>query len=92
VRTKLATDSGPADHQQREEMQFYPGEMAHQSFQRHLFNGLCGGCHGSVSGHEIDLAVKPDILTTASQVIARDKSPTDLTGTPVGAPQLPPAN
>ena len=92
ISTKLAGDGGPVAHQQREEMQFYPGEHSHQSFRRDLFNGLCGGCHGSVSGYEIDLAVKPDILTTASQVTARDASPTDLTGTPQGAPAIAPSN
>jgi hypothetical protein len=92
VKAKLAGDGGPVSHQQREEMQFYPGERAHQSFQRNLFNGLCGGCHGSVSGREVELAVKPDILTQASQVAARDMSPTDLTGAPAGPPTPPPFN
>ena len=32
---------------QREAMQFYPGEHAKQALQRHLFDGLCAGCHGS---------------------------------------------
>ena len=56
-------------HFQREEMQFYPGESAHQSFPRELFNGICAGCHGSVSGHELDIAIRPDILTQASQSV-----------------------
>jgi hypothetical protein len=56
---------------QREEMQFYPGEYAHQSFPARFFDGLCGGCHGSVSGLEVDLALQPDILTQASRVEAR---------------------
>jgi hypothetical protein len=90
VPVKLAGDGSAATHQQREEMQFYPGERAHQSFQRKFFNGLCGGCHGSVSGREVDLAVKPDILTQASQVAARGMSPADLTGTPAGSPAAPP--
>jgi hypothetical protein len=77
VRTRLA-DGGAAEHIQREEMQFYPGEDSRQSFRRNLFNGLCGGCHGSVSGREIEIAVKPDILTQASQVAARDAAPTNL--------------
>jgi hypothetical protein len=77
VRTRLA-DGGSAEHVQREEMQFYPGEEARQSFQREFFNGLCGGCHGSVSGREMELAVKPDILTQASQVEARDAPPMNL--------------
>ncbi len=86
---KLATDSGPSAHAQREETQFYPGEDARQSFRRDLFGGLCAGCHGSVSGRELDIAVKPDILTTASQVMARDAPPKDLTSTTT-APQGPP--
>ena len=53
---------------QREEMQFYPGEYAHQSFPARFFDGFCGGCHGSVSGLEVDLALQPDILTQASRV------------------------
>jgi hypothetical protein len=61
----------PALHAQREEMQFYPGERARQSFPREFFDGLCGGCHGSISGEELDLAVDPDILTRASDVAAR---------------------
>jgi hypothetical protein len=58
---------------QREQMQFYPGERANQSFQRKLFNGMCGGCHGSVSGEELDVAVDIDVLTSASQTIAAPK-------------------
>jgi hypothetical protein len=85
---KLAADAAPTAHAQREEMQFYPGEKVRQAIPRRFFNGLCGGCHGSVSGQEYDLAVKPDILTQASQVAARGNAK-DLTGTPLGAPQGP---
>jgi hypothetical protein len=63
---------------QREQMQFYPGERANQSFRRELFNGLCGGCHGSISGRELDIAVDIDVLTSASQFAARDEDPTSL--------------
>ena len=31
-----------------------------------LFDAVCGGCHGSVSGAELDVAVTPDALTAAS--------------------------
>jgi hypothetical protein len=79
VVAQLAGDSGPVSHFQREEMQFYPGEVVRQGFRRDLFDGLCGGCHGSVSGLEDDVAVNPDILTQASDVIARSKAPEDLT-------------
>ncbi len=77
----------PAFHAQREEMQFYPGERARQAFPRQFFDGLCGGCHGSISGEELDLAVNPDVLTQASDVAARGNLD-DLTqlggSTPVG--------
>lgn len=63
---------------QREQMQFYPGERSHQSFPRRLFNGLCGGCHGSISGRELDIAVNIDVLTQASVVMSNGTSPTDV--------------
>jgi hypothetical protein len=57
---------------QREEMQFYPGERAKQSMPRRLFNGICAGCHGSVSGRELDVVVDVDLLTSASRTMADD--------------------
>jgi hypothetical protein len=57
---------------QREDMQFYPGERAKQSMPRRLFNGVCAGCHGSVSGRELDVAVDVDVLTSASRTLAGD--------------------
>jgi hypothetical protein len=63
---------------QREQMQFYPGERSNQSFQREFFNGLCAGCHGSISGRELDIAVNVDILSAASQSLARDDTAADL--------------
>jgi hypothetical protein len=66
---------------QREEMQFYPGERAHQGFRRELFDGMCGGCHGSVSGRELDVAVDIDALTSASKTEADGADPT-LVGVP----------
>lgn len=60
---------------QREQMQFYPGERSNQGFPRRLFNAMCGGCHGSLTGFELDIAVDPDVLTGPSQVLARDAAP-----------------
>ncbi len=77
---QLNGDSAPTLHHQREEMQFYPGEFARQSFKSELFNGLCGGCHGSVAGLENHIAVNPDILTRASIITARDRDPVNLRG------------
>lgn len=78
LKIKLAGDSGPTEHFQREEMQFYPGESVRQSFRRDLFDGVCGLCHGSVSGLESHVATNPDILTQASNVAARTAAPTLL--------------
>ena len=64
-------------------MQFYPGEYANQALPATFFNGLCAGCHGSVSGRETDISVQPDILTQASSVIAKGATNTvDLSGPP----------
>jgi hypothetical protein len=83
ARVMLSEDARERDHFQREEMQFYPGEVVRQGFRRSLFNGLCAGCHGSLSGFETDISANPDILTQASRVEARDHSPTDLTLKPL---------
>jgi hypothetical protein len=87
----LPAGGGASRHFQREEMQFYPGEYVRQSFRREFFNGLCAGCHGSVSGYENEIAVKPDVLTQASTVSARDKAPTDMMNLngPVSGPPFP---
>jgi hypothetical protein len=80
---------------QREEMEFAPGEYVHQAFQAQFFNNLCGFCHGSISGHPVDNAVAPDILTQASDTASRTVGPTDLRvapaqrGTIVGPPSTP---
>jgi hypothetical protein len=75
---QLAGDAQPTRHHQLEEMQFYPGEVVRQGFPHQLFNGVCGSCHGSTSGYEVDIAANPDILTQASLVQAKDKDPTEM--------------
>ncbi|MFO0639655.1 MAG: hypothetical protein U0183_10630 [Polyangiaceae bacterium] len=67
---------------QREQMSFAPGEYSNQSFRAELFDGLCAACHGSVSGLAIDSAVRPDVLTQASQVVAKGSSPANLNRPP----------
>ena len=63
---------------QRETLVFAPGEYGRQSFRRDLFDGLCAQCHGAVSGRPIDVAVRPDILTQASDTQARGAPPLNL--------------
>ncbi len=79
---------------QLEEMEFSPGEYNHQSFQPNFFNGLCGGCHNSTTGKNVDFAVQPDLLTQASQTISRGTLPDDLDVPPSarGAVQGPPTS
>jgi hypothetical protein len=67
---------------QREEMTFVPGEYTHQSFRGKFFNGLCANCHGAISGHQVDVALNPDFLTEASDVLAASTPAQDLTGGP----------
>ena len=78
---------------QRESVSFAPGEYVHQSFRKDFFNGLCGQCHGAISGRPTDVAVQPDILTQASRVLARDAVPLNLNIGPEqrGAVEGPPA-
>jgi hypothetical protein len=88
VQVQLDGDNEPTLHHQREAMQFYPGELARQSFPRKLFNGMCASCHGSVSGLENDVATNPDILTRASEVVARDADPTELSRGSIEGPDF----
>ena len=67
-----AAFTGPM--RQREDQQFYPGEHGRQSMPRALFNGICGGCHGSISGRELEVVVNPDVLTSASVTLADDEA------------------
>jgi hypothetical protein len=85
---QLANDTSPVRHHQLEQMQFYPGEHVNQSFQAPFFNGVCASCHGALSGEDADISVNPDILTQASQVAARGRSPVELMSR--GAPEAPP--
>ncbi|HTV22036.1 MAG TPA: hypothetical protein VMG12_25275 [Polyangiaceae bacterium] len=88
MQVQLDGESEPTLHHQREAMQFYPGEVARQSFRRQLFNGMCAGCHGSVSGFENDVATNPDILTRASEVVARDTDASELSRGGVEGPEF----
>jgi hypothetical protein len=58
-----------------EEHQFGPGETISLGVAEKLFDNVCGGCHGSVSGRELDVAVVPDALTGASLSLSADAPP-----------------
>jgi hypothetical protein len=58
-----------------EEHQVAPGEYITPGPPRALFNNICGGCHGSISGSELDVAVSADALTGASVSMSRNLFP-----------------
>jgi hypothetical protein len=57
-----------------EEDQLGPGEHISRGVPQKFFNSVCGGCHGSVSGKELDIAIDPDALTGASVSLSRDST------------------
>jgi hypothetical protein len=75
---ELVDGSGKALFTMSEEHQLGPGEAISPGVSRNLFNGVCAGCHGSVSGTELDIAVTPDALTGASVSASRDMQPKSL--------------
>ena len=58
-----------------EEHQLGPGEQISMGVPESLFNAVCGGCHGSVSGSELDVSITPDALTGASRSTAIQNPP-----------------
>jgi hypothetical protein len=61
-----------------EEHQLGPAERISMGVKANLFDAVCGGCHGSISGRELDVAVTPDALTGASQSLSQNASPTTI--------------
>jgi hypothetical protein len=58
-----------------EEHQVTGGEYITPGPPRKLFNNICGGCHGSLGGSELDIAVTADALTGASVSASRNLFP-----------------
>lgn len=61
-----------------EEHQLGPGEQISMGIVQPLFDAVCAGCHGSVSGHEVDVRVTPDALTGASASLSANKAPVSI--------------
>jgi hypothetical protein len=70
--------SGKALFTMSEEHQVTPGEYITPGPPRAVFNAICGGCHGSLSGSELDVAVSADALTGASVSFSRGTAPQPL--------------
>jgi len=61
-----------------EEHQVTAGEYITPGPPRAVFNNICGGCHGSLSGSELDIAVSADALTGASVSLSLSADPQTL--------------
>jgi hypothetical protein len=70
--------SGAMMFNMTEEHQFGPGEVISMGVREQVFDQVCGGCHGSVSGKEIDIGVSADALTGASESLSRNATPTPV--------------
>ena len=70
--------NGKALFTMSEEHQVTAGEYITPVRQRAVFNNICGGCHGSLSGSELDIAVSADALTGASVSQSRYADPQQL--------------
>jgi hypothetical protein len=75
---ELVGGDGQALLTMEEEHQMGPGEVISPGVPRKLFDGVCGGCHGSRTGQETDVAVTADSLTGASVSLSRDGDPKPL--------------
>lgn len=75
---ELQDDSGTTLVSMGEEHQMGPGEVISMGIVEPLFDSVCGGCHGSVSGREIDIHVTPDALTGASKSLSLTEDPYEL--------------
>lgn len=73
---ELQNSSGSPIISMGEEHQVAPGEVISLGIGENLFDAVCGGCHGSVTGSELDVAVTPDALTGASQSLSATAEPT----------------
>nr|HEX4314074.1 hypothetical protein [Kofleriaceae bacterium] len=73
---ELDDDKGNVVVKMTEEHQLGPSEQISMGVSQSLFDAVCGGCHGSVSGQELDIEVTPDALTGASQSASVGNSPT----------------
>jgi hypothetical protein len=78
---ELQDDSGATIVTMKEEHQLGPAEVISMGVREsivntsgqtvQLFDAICGGCHGSVTGSELDVVVSADALTGASVSIAQ---------------------
>jgi hypothetical protein len=69
---ELRDAAGQSILRMTEEDQLGPGERISRGVPRAFYDSVCGGCHGSISGRELDVAINPDALTGASVSVSRN--------------------
>jgi len=72
---ELQDSAGTVLFAMSEQHQFGPQEFILPGVRRELYNTACAGCHGSITGREVDVEVSPDVLTGASQSLAQGMTP-----------------
>jgi hypothetical protein len=72
---ELADADGNVLFRYREEYQYGPFEVIGIGVPQASFNSMCATCHGADSGRELDVAVRPDAVTSASSTEARALAP-----------------
>ena len=72
---RLVDANGATVVTMEEEHQFGPGETISMGVSEALFDAVCGGCHGSISGSELDVSITPDALTGASRSLSSSQAP-----------------
>jgi hypothetical protein len=75
---ELQDSGGAALFTMSEEDQLGAGETISRGVPQAFFNSVCGGCHGSVSGRELEIALDPDALTGASASLSHDADPQSI--------------
>jgi hypothetical protein len=75
---ELVDGAGKSVFTMTEEHQMNPGEYITPGPPRAVFDAICGGCHGSLSGSELDVVVSPDALTGATVSMSRELAPKAL--------------
>jgi hypothetical protein len=72
---QLVDNDGNAVFTMTESHQVTNGEYITPGAPRAFFNNICGGCHGSISGNELEVSVTADVLTGASVSMSRGGTP-----------------
>ncbi len=75
---ELLDENNEVLYRMQEATQFGPYENINLAVPEEAYPSLCAVCHGSVSGRDLDITVDVDVVSTASQTLAREAGVIDL--------------